>query len=201
MPSIRVSATEIDSLRYFLANESAELEPLLAQLRRQSEPTEAMMAGTALHEALERAGHGEVDALAFGGYCFAFPSDAEIDLPEIRECKATREYRSDGVNVTLVGKVDAIHGRRVYDHKMAGRYDPERFMASLQWRCYLEIFGADEFVWNIFEAKPVADRHYRISNFHRLTMHRYPGMHRDVMRAVGEFVDFAKLYLPERLAA
>lgn len=201
MDMLRVSATDIDALRRYRGDEDAELADLLAQLRRESEPTEAMMAGTALHKALETAEAGELRGFAVDGFTFDIEVDAEIDLPPTREMKGTREYVVDGCIVTLVGKVDAIHGKRVDDHKFTSRYDAERYMDSYQWRIYLDIFGADEFRWNIFEGKEAFEgsRHYAIRAFHKLTMHRYPGMSNDIMREVRSFVSFAREFLPQKI--
>lgn len=198
MEALRVSATDIDALRYFRSDDEAELGDLLRQLRREEPPTEAMLAGTALHSALERASTGEHHGFAVDGYLFSFDTDAEIDLPTIREMKATREYVVGDVVVTLVGKVDAIHGKRVDDHKFTARYDAERYMGSYQWRIYLEIFGADDFRWNVFEGRETAPKNYIIHSIHKLHMSRYPGIAEDVEREVANFVAFARDHLPER---
>lgn len=200
MQTLRVSASDVDAFRYFLANEDAELADLLAQLRRETPQTEPMRAGTALHKALELSTPGNHGELKADGYTFEFKADGEIELPEIRELKGTVEREIDGCLVTLVGKVDAIHGKRVDDHKFTSRYDAERFMGSYQWRVYLDLFGADEFRWNVFEGRPISDdpTWYVINNVHRLTMHRYPGMSDDVERALARFVDFARAHLPEK---
>jgi hypothetical protein len=132
------------------------------------------------------------------GFTFDMQVEAEIDLPTIREMKATRDYLVNQTLVTLVGKVDAIHGRTVTDHKFTGRYDPERFMGSIQWRVYLTVFDANEFVWNVFEGSEKEPRSYVIRHLHRLTMHRYPGMERDVLHEIGLFLEFARGHLPER---
>lgn len=200
MDALRVSATDIDAYRRFRDEEYVELADLLAQLRRESPPTEAMMAGTALHTALENAPDGEFEKLEAEGYTFAFAADGEVDIPSVREMKDTREYEIDGCAVTLVGKVDAIHGRRVDDHKFTSRFDPERFLNSYQWRIYLEVFSADEFRWNVFEGRQDRDdpKRYAINAIHPLTMHRYPGMAADVERELREFVGFARGFLPEK---
>lgn len=198
MDTIRISATDIDALRWFQADEEAELSVFLDRMRRKEPPTESMLAGTALHKALENVTEGDFDALAVDGYTFTFTADAEVDLPVIREMKETREYRVGDVIATVVGKVDALHGKRIDDHKFTARYDAERFLDSYQWRIYLHIFGADEFRWNIFEGRETGPRSYLITAVHPLTMHRYPGMDRDVARAVSEFVEFARKFLPER---
>lgn len=203
MDTLRISASDIDALRYFLAEDEAELADLLAQLRRETPPTEAMQAGKALHAALEICQPGSHGELSANGYTFEFKADAEIDLPEIREVKATQDYVIGDCAVTLVGVVDAIHGRRVDDHKFTSRYDAERFLASYQWRVYLDVFGADEFRWNVFEGRQdtTDPKRYVIYNVHQLTMHRYPGMGADIERTLQRFVEFARRHLPERINA
>jgi hypothetical protein len=199
MLALRVSATDIDALRRYRGDEDADLADLLTQLRRESAPSPAMLAGTAMHKALEESEPGEHGELKADGYTFEIRVDGEIDIPEIREMKATEDYQIGDVLVTLVGKVDAVRGKRVDDHKFTGRYDPERFLNSYQWRVYLEIFGADEFRWNVFEGREIGDQHYAINAFHQLTMHRYPGMGDDIRREISGFVEFAKTHLPEKI--
>ncbi len=200
MEALRVSASDLDAYRYFMAHEEADLEALLAQLRREMSPTPAMMTGTALHKALEDSVDGTYESLSADGYTFQIDFDATLDIPAIREIKATRDYEINDCIVTLVGKVDAVHGKRVDDHKLTGRYDAERFVGSYQWRVYLDIFHADAFRWNVFEGRPSRDdhKHYRISALHPLTIHRYPGMTDDILRALHHYVDFAQIHLPEK---
>lgn len=198
MQALRVSATDIDALRRFYDEEDADLADLVRQLRHLMPSTEAMEAGTALHAALEHAPAGDHKGFERDGFLFSFDTDAEIDLPAIREMKATRDYLVDDVVVTLVGKVDCLHGKRIDDHKFTARFDADRYMDSYQWRVYLEVFGADLFRWNIFEALESTPKHYLIRNVHKLEMHRYPGIAEDVERAVRAFVVFARDHLPER---
>lgn len=203
MQTLRTSASDLDALRYYMADEDGDLAELLASLRREKPPTESMLAGTALHTALENCVIGDHAELTADGYTFDLRCEGELDLPEVRELKATRDYEINGCLVTLVGKVDGLHGRRVDDHKFTARYDAERFMASMQWRVYLEVFGADEFRWNVFEGRQdtTDPKRYMIFALHRLTMHRYPGIGDDVERAVARFLDFARVHLPERIMA
>lgn len=200
MQTLRVSATDIDALRYYRADEDADLADLLAQLRRQCPPTDSMLAGTAFHKALETVSEGAVNVLHADGYEFELDLEEEIDLPAIREIKATRDYVVGDVVVTLVGKVDAVLGRRIDDHKLTGSFDAERYLGSYQWRIYLEVFGADEFRWNVFEgaASTVSHRQWRVRSLHKLPTYRYPGIAADVEREVAAFVDFARIHLPEK---
>lgn len=198
MGRLRVSATDIDMFRRFRDDDDEELPALIAKLRREATQTEPMLAGSALHKALETAPAGDFAHLGADGYTFELRFDAALDLPSIREIKATSIHLVDGCEVTLVGKADAVHGRRIEDHKLTSHYDAERFMGSMQWRIYLHLFDADEFRWNIFEGTETEPRQYVVKAFHQLTMHRYPGMAGDVVAELGEFVAFARVYLPER---
>lgn len=204
MIPLRVSATEIDAYRRYLnppEGMEIELDELLRQLRREEPPSESMLAGSALHKFLETAEIGETQEVDIDGYRFSFEFDGAVDLPPIREMKATKDYEIGMFLVTLVGKVDAIHGKRIDDHKFTSRYDAERFLSSYQWRVYLDIFDAEEFRWNIFEGREAQEKRYVITNLHRLTMHAYPGMRDDIEKALTDFVGFARCYLPERFAA
>lgn len=199
--NIRVSATDIDAYRRFRSDEESDLATFLADMRKWTPPTPAMKAGTALHKALETAEPGEHGALVTeDGYRFAFDRECAIDLPDIRELKAERQYRVGPYDVTMVGKVDALHGRRIEDHKFTTKYDAERFLSSYQWRIYLEVFGADEFRWNVFEAREgETAKDYTITAVHALRTHRYPDMADDVERELGLWVDFVRVHLPERV--
>jgi hypothetical protein len=200
MQALRISATDIDQLRYYRDTDEMELADLIARLKHLMPSSEAMEAGTALHAALENATEGTFGGFERDGFTFSFECDADLDLPALREMKATREYLIDDVVVTLVGKVDATHGKAIFDHKFTAQFDADRYLGSFQWKAYLEIFGANAFTWNIFEARESAPKNYLIRNVHKLTMHRYPGMAEDVERDIREFVVFARDHLPERFA-
>jgi hypothetical protein len=198
MDTLRVSATDLDQLRYFRDTDDMELAELIARLKHLMPSTDAMEAGTALHKALELAEPGEFKGLSADGYMFSFEIDAEIDLPSMREIKTTRDWLVDDCTVTLVGKVDAIVGRRIDDHKFTAKFDPDRYLDSYQWRVYLELFEADHFRWNIFEGIESAPKNYLIRNMHKLDQHRYPAMADDVEAELRSFVAFARDHLPEK---
>lgn len=201
METLRLSATDVDKFRAFRADEGADLAAFLDEMRRKSEPSPAMMAGVAFHSALEKIGDGDHATLTARGYTFQIDCDDALDLPPARELKTTAEYIVAGCRVTMVAKVDAVHGRRIDDHKLTGWYDPERFLSSYQWRLYLDAFGADEFRWNVFEGAETRphSRHYAIKALHVLSAFRYPAMRADVENEIGLFVEFARQWLPERI--
>lgn len=195
--NLRVSVTDLDQLRYFRSSDM-ELAELLARLRKEAPPSEAMLAGTAFHTILENAGLGELTEVAQDGFTFRFDLDAEIALPRIRELKLEKVYMIDGVTVTLVGKVDALEGLTVYDHKTTSRFDAETYADAIQWRAYLDMFGANRFVYNVFETTQKDDVRI-VKDFHPLTFYRYPMLSADVLAALTDFVGFAREFLPERM--
>lgn len=198
MSALRCSATDLDAFARWRDDEEAELDPLLAQLRRQGEPTEPMLAGSALHSALEYAKPGTFERLEADGFVFLFPNPCEVRLPDIREVKAERVYRIGDVDVTLVAKVDAVHGDTVIDHKSTSQFEAEKFLGTYQWRVYLDVFDARAFVWLVFEMHAVEPRTYEVRQIHPLGQYRYPNLRADVEALLREFVDFARVNLPER---
>lgn len=196
--TFRVS--ECESFRQWRDDEAADLETLLARMRGETGASEAMLAGTAFHKALEMAQPGEAATLRALGYTFDIAGDFELAIPAIREVRAGKTYIVDDCAVTISGQLDAIEGKRVEDHKTTGRFDPERYLGGYQWRLYLEIFGADHFRWNVFEISVTDDPlTWEVFAAHRLEQYRYPGMGADCERLVTDLARFARERMPERL--
>lgn len=163
------------------------------------QPTEAMLAGTAFHKALELAAPGEYDHLEADGYTFLIEGDGAIFLPRTRELRCFKQY---GL-IRVTGQVDALEGIRVEDHKTTSHFNAERYLDGCQWRFYLDIFGADVFRWNVFEIKPVRGKvqTYTVGAPHRLEAFRYPALHDDCASLAAGFYDFAIKHMPHREAA
>ena len=197
MTMFRVS--EVESFRQWQEDEDADLETLLNRMRGLGEESEAMRAGTAFHKALELAPTGlEVESLEALGHTFTFAGDFEVELPTVREVRASRVYVVDYEPIIISGQLDAIFGKRVEDHKTTGRFDADRYMTGYQWRLYLDIFNADVFRWNVFEIKQQDDpMQWEVFASHRLEQFRYPAMHSDCQRLVADLAKFARVHLPE----
>lgn len=148
---IHISATNLEAFRRWKASPDAELEQIVDYLLKRTPPTEAMAAGSAFHKVLETAMLGELNIVEMDSFTFDFTQmDSEIALPETRECKLTRHDVVGSEQVTFVGVVDAIDTTAIYDHKLTCSLDPENYTDSLQWRCYLDWFGAKKFTYNLF---------------------------------------------------
>lgn len=173
-------------------------EPTVEDLVRfitTDEPTEAMKVGTAFHKAMELAQEGSHETFEANGYTFLLP-DAELVLPAIREMRAYSAYGG----LTVTGQVDAVEGRIVFDHKTTSKFDPERYLDGCQWKFYLDLFGADEFRWNVFVIKEVEPQVYSVAAPHVLAAYRYPGLHSDCRALADDFLEFALEHLPRRAA-
>lgn len=188
---MRVRVSNVEAFRQWREDEEASVADLVAKIL-DHHPSEAMRAGTAFHTALEHAEiGGEYPMLHADGYSFVMP-DCELELPPIREVRAEKRYG----DLVVSGKLDALDGRRVDDHKTTGRFDPDRYLAGYSWRYYLDIFGADTFRWNVFVIREVGPRIYDVDPPQRLEQRRYPGLPMDCARLARDFAAFARLYLP-----
>jgi len=183
--------SNIEAFRQWKASEDQSVEDLIYWLTTDN-PSELMLAGTAFHKALELVEPGEHETLSALGFTFLLP-EGEIALPSIRELRAYGQYGA----LEVTGCVDGLRGRRVNDHKTTGRCDPERYLSGYNWRFYLDLLDADEFVWDIYEIDEIKPRVYRVSDPQTLRQYRYPGMHEDCERLAAEFYDFARVHLPD----
>lgn len=183
--------SNVEAYRQWLQDDESDLSDLAARITGTMEPTEAMLAGTAFHLALENAGEGETLTLESPGYRFTFLCDAAIELPSIREIRSSKTYIVDGEPIVISGQLDAIDGKRIDDHKTTSRFDPERYLDGYQWRLYLDIFDADVFRWNVFEIKQevvLPDiQEWSVIAAHRIEQYRHPMLERDCQRLVEGF--------------
>ena len=212
---MRLSVSDIDLYRRYLdEDEDMTLEQCLAQLRREAEMPSYVKAGSAFHKILERCSVGEVTRCELDGFKFRFDIDTSIVLPEIRELRGELDIMTSVGPVTLVGKVDNMD-LAIHDIKLAMGFNPEKYLASYQWRCYLMMFNAWKFVYDVFTYdekdilapgskksgpnRKVIGTEYVVNDYHELAMYAYPDMQRDVLRQVDEFARFVAEYMPEKL--
>lgn len=188
---LRLSVSDLESLRYFKASEDRTLDDLLSDLAHVSTATPKMQAGHAMAAFFESAREGEMESAAVEGWHIDFELDAAIALPSVREMKVEEVIQTPSGAVTLVGKVDGLDGITVRDQKLSDSLDAEsRYVDSLQWRAYLMMFGARRFIYDVFVGRvDEAKRVITVREYHPLTFYAYPEMRADVERAVGELAE------------
>lgn len=192
---IRISASDLESFRYWKNDEDSTLEELLRRLRHEEPPTENMAAGKAFAKFMETARAAEVESAEVDGWEFYFDLDAEMPISPVRELKAEVVYQTPYGPVTLVGMTDGLDGIVVHDQKLTERWDPERYMDSLQWRVYLVIFKAKKFRYDIFVGK-YSGKRVAITDYHPMDFWSYPGIEADVERAVVELAGIIHEHMP-----
>lgn len=201
---IRCTVTELDAFRSWRDDEEATIADLLVRLTGRYEPTENMLAGRALHTALELAGDGEVDALEADGYTFIPDDDVVLHLSPIREVRVERVYEVPlCADVHVRGRVDEINGTEVVDHKTTESPDLERLMNTYQWRIYLDMLEARSFRWNVFQIGRKAkdpEKTYRIRSLQTLVQYAYPEMADDIRLLCRGFAEIVMDHLPERVS-
>jgi hypothetical protein len=185
-------------------DDDSDVDWLIKYIRSESQ-TEAMAKGTAFHKLLEYAqsGVGDIWEATQDGYTFAFTLDADLYLPPMREWRREKDYGG----ITVSGQVDAIAGNTIWDHKTTERFDAENYLTSKQHCYYLDLFGADRFIWNIWECKPIEYRtseedadipttkQYEVFALHQLTQYRYPEMEAECRELAHEYAEFARRWL------
>ncbi|HEY3620736.1 MAG TPA: hypothetical protein VGK96_28365 [Candidatus Sulfotelmatobacter sp.] len=158
-----------------------------------SQETEAMRKGTAFHKILEHVKVGqEFTSASQDGYTFHFTGEFHLYRPPMREVRRFKDYGG----ITISGQTDAFAGSTMWDDKTTERFDAENYLDGFQHRFYMDIFGADRFIWNVWEMKEMDEpRNYCVHAMHRLEQFRYPDMTEDCMNLALEFKDFALRYL------
>jgi hypothetical protein len=195
---VRISVTALDAYRYYCDSEQT-LEEFLSYLRREQPPTPAMLAGKALHAALENFEGGDVFTLEHDGHKFKFVGECNVCMPDVRELKGEIVIPTSAGDVTLVGIVDGMDGTEVFDHKLTAQFNAERYADSYQWRCYLTMFGGRKFTYNCFVGKEDIDSgEWVIYDFQPISFYAYPEMRGDVWNALDEFAQFWRKHMVER---
>jgi hypothetical protein len=217
---LRLTVTQLESLRYWKDKEDGDLALLVDELTKKIEPTPQMLAGRALAKLFETATGRDLNVEKVDGWEFRFALEGEFALPPVRELKAEVPIATPSGPVLLVGKVDGLHGFTVRDQKLTENPDMERYFDSLQWRAYLAMFGAREFVYDVFVAKyergkghTDAEGNYikgeiigppsgvvTITEYHPIRFYAYPDLQADVQLAVNELAQVYVDYVIPELA-
>lgn len=198
---LRISTTALDQYRRFRLYDYVSFDEVVASLKRQGETSFQMIVGTAFGElvipstrfdAVPVEGSEEF-TVERNGIVFDARSicDARDKMPAlgVYEAKRTKRFNIGGRSVLLVAQADALYGRTVYENKTTWKAcDVEGYMESPQWACYLEVFGADRCIYNVWRLK---DRGViEVDEHTQFTVTRYAGMTDTVRNYLSEYVTF-----------
>lgn len=205
---IRTSVSNLDKYAMYLGDEDYPLDLLLRDLRGQTPRTLAMERGVAFAKAMEKVGlftqsDGRMeDMLVADGHAFAFTCNAEIEAWPRRELKAEKDYGG----IIVSARCDRLHGMTIADDKSTSHFSGdagvEKYIDKWQWRYYLDIFGAREFVWHIWETREIEIKEpkdypgikcaWEVFAHHVIKNYRYPEMETECRDFAIEFREFAE---------
>ena len=187
--------SHVEQFRQCLLDQDKSFDDLIQQIKGIQTESEAMKKGTAFHKALEMIPPGVVaQAVNVDGYTFKFQKDFELGVTAIKEMRHSKAYMVDGQPIEISGQIDALHGKRIEDHKTTKSFDPDRFLDGYQWRLYLDIFGCDHFRWNVFVVSNTKKHPnvYNVKEMHTLEQYRYPTLADDCQNMVEQFARFVR---------
>jgi hypothetical protein len=142
------------------------------------------------------------DMLIAAGHAFAFTCDAEIEAWSRRELKAEKDYGG----IIVSARCDRLHGAVIADDKSTSHFSGdagvEKYIDKYQWRYYLDIFGAHEFRWHIWETReieikepndyPGAKWAWEVFAHHVVRNYRYPAMEEECRELAQQYRQFAE---------
>ena len=138
------------------------------------------------------------DMLVAEGHAFAFTCDAEIETWPRRELKAEKDYGG----IIVLARCDRLRGNIIADDKTTASFTAggvEKYIDKWQWRYYLDIFNAHEFVWHIWECREIEtdDRPgikaaWNVFAHHVIRNYRYPELGTECREFAHEYKQFAE---------
>jgi len=199
---LRVSVSSLDKYAAYLQEEEYPLALLLADLRGLTPKTPAMERGHAFAKAMESAAGPCEDLMIAEGHAFAFTCNAEIEAWPRRELKAKKDYGG----IIVSARCDRLHGNVIADDKTTSHFDAdgcEKYTSKKAWRYYLDIFGAQEFVWHIWETReidpdgtPGVSHAWEVFAHHVIRNYRYPELEAECRDFALEYKQFAEQNVP-----
>jgi len=190
---MKISVSTLDSFQYYLDNDKSQ-DDFIQELitRRESRP---MNIGIAFENILQQPEnyflytHYEYKGIRFETEQINACLDYINSFKATWQVKMTKEYDTDYGLVTLSGKTDILHGLIIEDIKTTANYSYDKYANSWQWRCYLDMFDIDNFVYYIAEIKD-GDEMVFIKDTHIIKLSGYDNMNNDIRTILNKFVQF-----------
>lgn len=197
----RVTATMLEAFRRYRDGEYMTYEDMVNVIKGTTEPNEAMLLGSAVHEVLEHYSpyQEQPDFRTSLGHNIDMSSITEhhpwLDSGWLREVETAKGLDMGGEIIHLKCKADAIASTTVIDHKITTKPITDsmiqRYQDSMQWRAYLFAFGCGQFMYNILQMENDNGIWY-IKSSEQAYMSDYHLMGMDVIDMVHELYDFTK---------
>lgn len=191
---MRISTTILDSFyRYHLGTLS--YNDLMERITGSFEGNYYTERGTAFHSIVEN-----YDGMHYSYKEFTFNKEG-IDIivndiedykkNGIAEVKAAVITNIYGVDITLVGKADYWKPNSILELKTTNFYNAENYEDSLQWKCYMYIFGVKEVIYKVATLDANEDdKSINITAINQLTKTYYEDIVYEIKDILSEFIKF-----------
>lgn len=191
---MRISCTTLESYRLFVEQDWMEEAALIASIKGEFVPTDAMRLGTAFHRVLETPARYRVP---LGYLCdgFHFPDATMREPLALIDRRGTFEVKGtmlvDGH--TIVAKADQIVGAAIVEHKTTtSSYDIDKYLPSYQWRYEAAIFQPVSITYRTFLLEEPTGQIVGLRGIEGVTVYPYPALEADCRDLVRQFVDYVK---------
>ena len=205
------SATQLNSYQYYRANCDSQdaHDRYVREMTSGFSPNEAMRAGTAFHDLMERWAEGDTnerigyddEGESFLFYFSMCHAGFQFEMPDDVEYRRMLQIDDD---LILSGKYDARVGNKVIDYKTSAKAPVlTRHAESIQWRTYLTLMqtcNAFEYMCVTIKKARCLNRdedqahyaYYQVMRQQSLVLYSYPGMHDEVFRVARSLKRFCE---------
>ena len=200
--SLRISTTTLESWRLYRETDWMTEGKLVAQIKGAFTPTPEILQGIAFEKILRdpepyrffrEEDRYMADGVVFGADVI---KEALTHIPKsmLWQVKGTKVYEIDGEPVLVVGKTDGFRGRQIAEIKTTGSFQIDKYLGSLQWRLYLDIFGASSVTYIVFVLRyRKREGAVALVDTHTFDCLPYNGMATDIREALTSLVSFVRL--------
>jgi hypothetical protein len=145
-PILTFRASHIDLYRKYLNNE-INVDSLMYSLQYNTESTLKMQLGTMFHSLLENKNkeikYFNIDCINYARQMF---------YEGVFEIKNSKIFNTKFGDVLISGTVDNLLGNQINEFKTTwGQFNVEKYLNSLQWQLYLQIFSVPVMAYHVFE--------------------------------------------------
>jgi len=201
---IKISVSFINTFREYLYNirnyqgeDKFTTEDIIDMIKGDYKHSKYAELGTAYHKVLESPDttyNKEHNIFETDGIVFTpeniMPALEIIDYRFPFEVAIEKEYKIEGHNVLLKGRVDQLVGSRVVENKTCwGLYDYDKYAMSCQWGFYLEMFELKTIQFNVFEMREKSGE-YQLVDIHRFKEYINDDIKRRNLDVLTELVRF-----------
>lgn len=122
----------------------------------------------------------------------------------IHEVTGFKKYKTARGEVQISLRVDGLEGRIIHDFKTKySAYNVMDYTDSIQWKIYADVFGLDQFIYDIFRVTKVSGENAFVEKpgipfftsgefqpVEEIKCFRYDGMEAEIQRTLDEFMDY-----------